>query len=154
MNTQKPYHVELDQDFVVRMTADEIRASFRARKIAPSTNVWREGMEIWMPLSLLIEELDLPAIPARRPPPRRTARDTMDAQQIMITPRSRGIYIMLALFLGPLGIHDFYAGYIGSALFILLVNLLTMGIGLIGTIPLILIECCAVKKDARGLPLQ
>jgi len=34
------------------------------------------------------------------------------------------VYILLALFLGLLGIHDFYAGHIGSGVFFLLVTLL------------------------------
>lgn len=40
-------------------------------------------------------------------------------------PKSRGVYIILGLFLGLFGIHNFYAGYNGSAVAQLLITLLT-----------------------------
>lgn len=70
---------------------------------------------------------------------------------------SRGIYIILALFLGALGIHNFYAGHfwgggiqLGVTLFAvaffppfaLLVCLMAM------------LECFTVSKDGKGRPLK
>ncbi len=69
-------------------------------------------------------------------------------------PKSRLAYILLGLFLGGLGIHNFYAGYTMKGVIQLL---LVLGLGWLG-IPLlivfiwILVEICTVTKDAAGVP--
>ena len=50
---------------------------------------------------------------------------TVQQVQVVQIPKSRGVYIVLGLFLGLLGIHNFYAGYNGRGLAQLLVTLLT-----------------------------
>ena len=95
----------------------------------------------------------------------------------MLAPKSRLVYILLGLFMGRLGLHDFYAGYhsegrikIALLLFSPILGLLVSiafnlpqeriffcclfwgigwGISWIGT----LFEICTVKKDASGRPL-
>ena len=69
-----------------------------------------------------------------------------------ISTKSRTTYILLGIFLGYLGIHNFYAGYTGRAIAQLL--LLLLGWWLI--FPLIavglwvLIEVCIINQDAQG----
>ena len=66
--------------------------------------------------------------------------------------KSKTVYVLLALFLGLLGIHNFYAGYTTKAIIQLFVTLLTGWL----IIPLfviafwVLIEIVVTDKDANG----
>jgi len=73
----------------------------------------------------------------------------------MAPPKSRIAYILLGLFLGGLGIHNFYAGYAGRGVAQLLITLLTGWL----IVPLfvvglwVLIEIIVVSQDAYGRPM-
>ena len=58
------YQISNDGSRAETMSVEQIREHWIARKINGKTLAWREGMEIWMPLSLLADELDLPALAA------------------------------------------------------------------------------------------
>ena len=65
---------------------------------------------------------------------------------------------LLGIFLGSLGVHNFYLGYTGKAVAQLLITLLTCGIGAIGTsiwglVEGILILTGSMNVDANGVPL-
>ena len=66
-------------------------------------------------------------------------------------PKSRLAYILLALFLGCFGVHNFFAGYTGRGIAQLLLTLISFGF----LSPVIwvwaIIEICTVTKDARGV---
>ena len=65
--------------------------------------------------------------------------------------KSRTTYIVLGIFLGALGVHNFYAGYVGRAVGQLCLTVLTIGyLGIISWIWAI-IEICIVEKDSTGL---
>jgi TM2 domain-containing membrane protein YozV len=65
--------------------------------------------------------------------------------------KSRTSYIVLGIFLGSLGIHNFYAGYTGRAVGQLCLTVLTLGyLGIVSWIWAI-IEICIVEKDSTGL---
>ncbi len=66
-------------------------------------------------------------------------------------PKSRIAYILLAIFLGPLGIHNFYAGYTGKGIAQLLISLISFGF--LAPVVFIwnLVEICTVTKDAQGV---
>jgi TM2 domain-containing membrane protein YozV len=65
--------------------------------------------------------------------------------------KSRSTYIVLGIFLGALGIHNFYAGYTGRAVGQLCLSVLTLGyLALVSWIWAI-IEICLVTKDSSGL---
>ena len=67
------------------------------------------------------------------------------------TYKSRTSYIVLGIFLGALGIHNFYAGYTGRAVGQLCLTVLTLGyLGIVSWIWAI-IEICIVEKDSTGL---
>lgn len=67
------------------------------------------------------------------------------------TRKSRTSYIVLGIFLGALGIHNFYAGYTGRAVGQLCLTVLTLGyLALVSWIWAI-IEICIVEKDSTGL---
>ncbi len=69
------------------------------------------------------------------------------------TPKSRIIYILLALFLGGLGIHNFYAGYIGRGVAQLLITLLLFWliIPLLVVFVWVIVEMIVIDKDAKGV---
>ena len=78
----------------------------------------------------------------------------VNMQQPALPPKSRVTYVLLALFLGTLGIHNFYAGRAGSGVAQLLITLLTCGIGGLVTGLWALIEACAVTTDGHGVPFS
>lgn len=67
-------------------------------------------------------------------------------------PKSRTAYVLLAIFLGGLGIHNFYAGRIGCAVAQLLITLLTGWL----LFPLLIVgiwaivDAIAVDEDGTG----
>lgn len=69
--------------------------------------------------------------------------------------KSRVGYVLFGIFLGCLGIHNFYAGYTGRGIAQLLITLVAWWL----VIPLFMVwiwaivEVCAVTKDAKGRPL-
>lgn len=67
--------------------------------------------------------------------------------------RARVAYVLLGLFLGGLGIHNFYAGYHGRAVAQLVITLLLgwLFIGLLITGLWALIEIITVDTDAAGV---
>ena len=71
-----------------------------------------------------------------------------------INAKSRVTYILLALFLGGLGIHNFYAGYTKKAVAQLLITILTAGYFVFISEIWAIVEACTVKKYARGIPFK
>ena len=72
------------------------------------------------------------------------------APQIVQAAKSRGVFIILGLFFGTLGIHNFYAGYLGRGCVQLLVVLL-LGWFIIGFVIVglwVIVELFVTTKDA------
>ncbi len=67
-------------------------------------------------------------------------------------PKSRLAYILLAVFLGSLGIHNFYAGYTGRGIAQLLISLLSFSLLSLFVWIWALVEACTVTKDAKDVP--
>ena len=65
--------------------------------------------------------------------------------------KNKWVYILLGIFLGAFGIHNFYAGYIGRGVVKLLITILSFGflswISWLWTI----VEICTVRMDSRGV---
>lgn len=65
--------------------------------------------------------------------------------------KSRTTYIVLGIFLGAFGVHNFYSGYVGRAVGQLCLTVLTLGyLGIISWVWAI-VEVCIVEKDSTGL---
>ena len=80
-------------------------------------------------------------------------------QQPVGEPKSKIAAGLLAIFLGSLGIHNFYLGYTGRAVAQLLITLCTCGFGAIASGIWALVEGIqiltgSVKVDAKGIPLS
>ena len=71
-------------------------------------------------------------------------------------PKSRLAYILLAIFLGGLGIHNFYAGYTKKAVIQLLLTLLLGWTGIAALVVLIwiILDIIQVTADANGVPMN
>ena len=66
---------------------------------------------------------------------------------------------LLGIFLGSIGVHNFYLGYTGKAMAQLLITLLTCGAGaaivsIWGLIEGIMILCGNINVDGKGVPLK
>ena len=81
-----------------------------------------------------------------------TAMHNPPSSHVVKTAKSRGVYIILGLFFGTLGLHNFYAGYNGRAVVQLLITIVLgwVVIGLVITLLWALAELIAVDRDAAG----
>ena len=70
----------------------------------------------------------------------------------MTAPKQRIVYVLLALFLGCLGIHNFYAGYTGKGVAQLLITIFTwwLIIPVFGVAIWAIVEAIVVETDAQG----
>jgi TM2 domain-containing membrane protein YozV len=69
--------------------------------------------------------------------------------------KSKLVAGLLGLFLGGLGVHRFYLGYVGIGIVQIIVTLVTFGLGVLwGMIEGILILAGSINKDAKGQPLR
>jgi TM2 domain-containing membrane protein YozV len=66
-------------------------------------------------------------------------------------PKSRTAYILLAVFLGAYGVHNFYAGDKKAGLIKILVTFLTCFIGALPMWIWAIVEAINVKQDAQGV---
>lgn len=102
-----------------------------------------------------------PRVPPTRPmlhafegsqPAPRTFDENRSTPQIVKSAKSRGVYIILGLFFGLLGIHNFYAGRLGIGLAQLLVTCILgwFVIGLVITAFWAIFELFTVTHDGDG----
>lgn len=76
-------------------------------------------------------------------------------QQVPSQPKSRTTFVLLGIFLGGFGIHNFYAGYTNKAIAQLLIVILA-GWLIVPAIAVgiwVIIEVCTVKIDANNQPM-
>ncbi|MFZ9991864.1 MAG: TM2 domain-containing protein [Opitutales bacterium] len=66
-------------------------------------------------------------------------------------PKSKTAFIVLAILLGELGIHNFYIGNTKRGVIQLLVSVLTCFIGALPMWIWAVVEAFTVKKDAQGV---
>jgi TM2 domain-containing membrane protein YozV len=123
------------------------------RTISIDTLVWTNGMANWTPLQQTQLAAGLPV-----PPPSPYSAP----QAVNQNAKDRVIYVLLAIFLGELGIHNFFAGYTNRAVWQLvaciviipIAAIITCGLGLLLYFPLkiwAIIEACTVTQDANGV---
>lgn len=72
--------------------------------------------------------------------------------------KSRLAYILLAVFLGVFGVHNFYAGHTNNGLIQLLLTLigapLTCGVTSLAVWVWNIVEICTVSTDGDGVPMS
>lgn len=68
--------------------------------------------------------------------------------------KNRLIYILLALFLGVFGVHNFYAGYVGKGVIQLLLTVFSLFLLSFIVYIWVIVEIITVKTDASGQPMR
>jgi TM2 domain-containing membrane protein YozV len=143
----------------------EIRHMLFQGAVGFETKYWGDGMFSWEPLGsspvFNTRGTAAPANYAARPTQPHAPISPYVAQPVAMYPavytsgKSRVTYILLALFLGGLGIHNFYAGYTGKGVAQLLMNLflfwtiiVPLAIGI-----WVIVEAITVETDANGYRL-
>jgi TM2 domain-containing membrane protein YozV len=66
-------------------------------------------------------------------------------------PKNRMAFMILGALLGPLGAHNFYAGYKKKAITQLLITVLTLGFGSPMSWIWAIIDICTVNQDSKGV---
>lgn len=147
-------------------SAQDIKQMFDQRAIGFETQYWTDGMLSWATIGSArhIFNLSAPTQPIYQPQspqpqygnyqqyPVQQQGQAMYQPIVVGAGKSRVSFILLGLFLGGLGIHNFYAGYSSKGLTQLLLNLflfwtiiVPIGIGI-----WVLIEVITVDHDANG----
>lgn len=107
--------------------ADQIRRWLAENRVRPDTLVQAEGTSEWKPLSAHPEFVsDAKSAPPPPPPPQASAPWPSNTASRASTKIPAGV---CGIILGCLGIHKFILGYTGPGLILLLVTVLTCGIG-------------------------
>src|SRR5947209_2809675 len=145
------YFIILDDDTKGPYTIRQLRSMWAAGQLTAETLYCEEGYDNWLHLRVLADELE-PETPRLSPQTEMLLR--REAMGLRSN-RSRGVYIILGLLLGVLGIHNFYAGHnrAGAWQLIITVSLGWMLIGLIITGVWVLFEVCSVTEDGAGFKL-
>ena len=146
------YYIDRDGKQDGPFDAKQIMFLLQTGQASKETPIWYEGLSEWLPISALLDELQ----PRYTPPPQ------VRTQPVIESPCSRGVYIILAIFIGGLfGVHNFYAGHYGSAAFQLLLGIAgAITIGSFGTLIfiiiaiIVIIEVFTVTKDGKSRPFK
>ena len=154
--------------------ASDVGRMLRQNAIGYETQFWKDGMFSWETVgsqkhlfetSPPPQQYQQPQSQYQQPPMYQQPQyqqpqqvNIYQQQPLMVQPvmmassKSRVAYILLGLFLGGLGIHNFYAGYGGKGAAQLLLTLFlwwTIVVPIAVTI-WVLIEVCTVDRDAFG----
>jgi hypothetical protein len=140
------YYVLQNNETKGPYTLNQLRSMWTSGTLTGNMQYCEEGYTEWLPLSDLQSTLE----PEHLSP--QSQRLIQQSARLVRPTKSRGIYIILGLFLGCLGIHNFYAGYHGRAAAQLIITVLLgwLIIGVVITALWALIEICSVTDDANG----
>lgn len=128
-------------------TISQLSLMLRTGQAASDTLYWADSLTEWLPLSTLSDELHRPD--ASRAHVRQVALPVESHC-------SRGVYIILGIFLGLLGIHNFYAGRMKQAVWQLVLDVLlcwTLVVP-VGIAIWVIVELCTVTADGKGRAMK
>lgn len=134
------YYILEQEEAKGPFTIGQLRSMWSTGSITMKTMHCQEGDEQWRPLRSILHLLETTSSVA--PGPVLVVRAT----------KSRGVYIILGLFFGWLGIHNFYAGHYGRGVAKLIITIV-LGwaiIGLVITVLWSLIEIISETQDSDG----
>jgi TM2 domain-containing membrane protein YozV len=141
------YYILEGEDTKGPFTIGQLRAMWNSGSITRKTLHCIEGDEAWRPLSDILRQLE---------PSPLTAPTPVVVQQpsvVMVrATKSRGVFIILGLFFGCLGIHNFYAGHNirGAGQLIITILFGWLIIGFVISWFSALLEIILVKHDGDG----
>ena len=123
--------------------------------VQPQAGMTQEHLVQQQPVQAMVapQAVNLSGQPAAYAQPMMMAPVMMTDQP----PKQMIVALLLGLFIGTLGIHNFYLGHTGRGIAQLLITILTFGIGVLITGPWVLIEIIMMVtgslKDGMGRPL-
>jgi hypothetical protein len=74
-----------------------------------------------------------------------------DPQELRRPPKTRIAFVLLGIFFGALGVHNFYAGYIKRGVVQACITVLTVGYASVISWIWAIVEVCTVDRDARDI---
>ena len=146
--TQAYYLDDRRQTPVGAFSLEELRSLLLTGQVTPETYVAEDGGLAWQPLGSVLTPTTAAGESVRLPPaPPRT-----------LAAKSKLAAGLLGIFLGALGIHNFYLGFHGRGIAQLLITPLSFGFlsfvsALWGLIEGILILVGSIDRDGRGVLL-
>ena len=138
------WHYEQNGDRIGPVDEVTMHSLIANRTISIDTLVWTNGMANWTPLQQTQLAAGLPVAPPMSSINAATQPNNSSA-------KDRVAYVLLAVFLGGIGIHNFYAGFTNRAIIQLLVSILSCGILWFFMWIWAIIEACTVTQDANGV---
>lgn len=140
-------------------TINQMKTMWQSGTISSGTAYWQAGMTQWQSLSNIRHFLDTPSGNQSSAPVivNQVGYQVGYPAQQIVTARSRVTYVLLGLFLGCLGVHNFYAGYSGKGVAQLLITIFlgwVFGLGVFITGVWALIEIIVVSTDAQGIRMS
>ncbi|HMS39896.1 MAG TPA: DUF4339 domain-containing protein [Pyrinomonadaceae bacterium] len=154
--------------------AQDVQRMLRQNAIGYETQFWKDGMFAWetvcsqrhlfetpiyqQPQQQMYQQQPQYQQPQfqqpmyQQPPAQVNIYNNQPLMHQQFSSKSRVAYILLGLFLGGLGVHNFYAGYAGKGAVQLILTLTlfwTIVVPIAVTI-WIIIEVCTVDRDAFG----
>ena len=140
-------------------TINQMKSMWQLGSINAGTSYWQAGMPQWQSLANIRHFLDMPSVNQFGNPVivNQVGYQVSYEVQPFVSAKSRVAFVLLGLFLGCLGIHNFYAGYSGKGIAQLLITIFlgwVFGLGIIITGIWALIEIIVVNTDAQGLRLS
>ncbi len=154
--------------------AQDVQRMLRQNAIGYETQFWKDGMFAWETVGSQRHLFETPIYQQpqqqmyqqqpqyqqpqfqqpmyQQPPAQVNIYNNQPLMHQQFSSKSRVAYILLGLFLGGLGVHNFYAGYAGKGAVQLILTLTlfwTIVVPIAVTI-WIIIEVCTVDRDAFG----
>lgn len=160
---QTNHYVVIDGEAKGPFTISQLQSMWKTGILNLKTQHFMDGYTEWMPIEHILEDLEpkttvthkIPYQPAPAYPSRRVRATNAGVVTVHI-PKSRGIYIILGIFLGLLGVHNLYAGRFGSGVAQLLIAVLTgwLILPLFAVGLWVLIDLILVDRDGNGKPMS
>jgi len=133
------HYLLIDNERKGPFTIGQLRSMWQSGSITSETPHHMDGYSDWMPLDIIVPDLE-PSQPVRSGP-----AYAAGPPRPVVLAKSRGVYIILGLFLGGLlGIHNFYAGRYLPAVFQLVITIFTGWL----IIPLVVVAATLPTKPA------
>jgi TM2 domain-containing membrane protein YozV len=155
MTGSDSYYLHLNGQQAGPYTVGQMKTMWQSGNINAGTQYWQTGMNGWQPLANIKHFLDTPAQnnPSAPIVINQVNQNVAYPMGATMSRKSRGTYIVLGLFLGCFGVHNFYAGYSGRGITQLLITVFLgwLGIGFFITGIWAFIEIIVVNTDAQGL---
>lgn len=143
------HYVMLDGQQQGPFSIGQMQSIWQSGRLHGEMQHFMDGYSEWMPLNFIQEDLEPVALP------RQMAHSTLP-RPVQVA-KSRGIYVILGLFLGGLlGVHNFYIGRFRHGIYQMLITLLTGWtiIPLFFVAIWVIFELLIITKDGKGIPLS